>query len=178
MPKFSDAEVQSALHGRKAVRTYAFPGAESLRVGIRCLTEAEMDACRLRAVDYCKKNKAELMLDPDFLERAIKREVVATSLRDSDDAEHFFFADSAEASQLDAQTITALYELYLLHHETLDPYAFASKEEVEVLVQQLGKSPSDEGILKLFDAPTLRKCVLSLALLLHETQQTPKSPTG
>jgi hypothetical protein len=56
----------------------------------------------------------------------------------------------------------------------MDPYAFCPAEDVDRMVDALGKSESSVAGLSLFDAPTLRSFVLSMASMLREMQQPPK----
>jgi hypothetical protein len=180
MPKFTDDVVRNALNGRKAVRVYAFPGAEQLKVGVCGLSDSEADKCRARAIDYCTRGggKLEIVLSVGAFDRAYQREIVAAAYRDAAAHDEWFFEDADAVAELDAHIVTALYELYMTHCSALDPYAFCSKEEVNELVQQLGKSESPEGMLKLFEPSTLRSFVHSLVSLIRETQPQRKSSTG
>jgi hypothetical protein len=178
VPKYSDAEVQQALNGRKAGRRYPFPGNPSIEVAVKLLTESELDDVRLRAADFVKTKKANLIIDPEFLDIVIHRETVAAAFMDASATEEYFFEDAAAVATIDAQTVRALYELYMFHHQAMDPFAFASEEEVEELVGQLGKSETDAGRLSLYDHSSLRSFVLSMARMLRESSPKPKSSTG
>jgi hypothetical protein len=175
MASFSDHEkLRVALQGRGAVARYPFPGAEDVEVGVKLLSDRELDGIRLRAVEYVKTKKADLLLDPEFLDRTIQRETVACAFVDPDKPSHAFFASQEEVASLDNLTVRTLYELYIAHGQAMDPYAFCPPEEIEELIAALGKSDSSAARMSLFDAPTLRSCVLSMARMLRERSLPPK----
>lgn len=178
MAKFSDEQVKAALAGRRVVRRYPMPGAEGVEVGVRLLSDAELDSVRLEAAEFVKKNKVETVIDPEFFDRAIHRETISRAFVDPDQPDDAFFGSQKDVAELDSLTVRSLYELYIAHHQAMDPYLFCPEEDVERLVEQLGKSESSAGLLSLYDAPTLRSFVLSLACKLRATQPTPKSTTG
>lgn len=170
MAKYSDEVVAAALRPRGVVRKYPFPGAPGIEVGIKLLSDAELDSARLQAVDYCTKKLANLIADPEFLDRLIQREIIARAILDPEHEGHYFFADQHEVAQLDNLTVRSLHELYQLHAQSMDPLAFCPVEQVQELADTLGKSESAAGVLSLYDLYTARSCVLSLALKLRETQ--------
>lgn len=174
MAKFSDESVQLALRGRFVVRTYPFPGAPGVEVAIKLLSDAELDGVRLEAVEYAKKKKAELIADPEFLDRVIHRETVARAFYDPAAQEDSFFSSQAEVAELDSQTVRALYELYFSHAQSMDPYSHVPADQIEELADVLGKSESSVGLLNLYDAVTLRSLLLSMGLRLREILLTPK----
>jgi hypothetical protein len=178
MAKFSDELVRAALAGRLAVSRYPFPGNPAIEVGVKLLTDTELDAVRLQAVVFAKSKNVDATLDPEFIDRAIHRETISRAFVDPDKPDEPFFASQHEVAQLDNLSVRSLHELYLAHHQSMDPLAFCPAEEVGALVEQLGKSESSAGILSLYDLPTLRSLVLSMALLLRETRQTLKSSTS
>jgi hypothetical protein len=176
--KFSDESVRHALRGRGEVRRYQMPGATGeIFVGLKVPTDAELDGARLRGVELCKKSKVDPKYDPDFLEHAIMREVIALSFVDIDQQDEAFFGSADEVAELDEMMVKAMHELYLTHFVAMDPYAFVSGEEAAALADQLGKSERPEERLSVYDLPTLRGFALSLASLLRETRASPKSPT-
>lgn len=178
MGKFSDESVQLALRGRFLVRTYPFPGAQGVEVAVKLLSDAELDSVRLEAVEFAKKKKAELIADPEFLDRVIHRETVSRAFYDPASKEESFFSSQAEVAELDSMTVRSLYELYISHSQSMDPYAHVPKEDIEELADILGKSESSVGLLNLYDAETLRSLLLSMGLRLRETLQTLKWSTG
>jgi hypothetical protein len=177
MSKTTLEQLRAALHGRMEVRRYPFPGQPEITVGIKLLTDDEQDGVRLRAQHEAVRVKANILLDPEYLNRLIHRETVALACYGEGD--QFLFEDAAQvAKELDALTVAALYDLYIFHHQALDPYSFADEEEVKALVDQLGKSETDVGRLSLFDAPTLRIFVLILVARLRANSAAPSSSTG
>lgn len=177
MAKWSDESVRAALQGRFAVRRYPFPGSPGERgveVGIKLLTDAELDSVRLQAAEFAKKNRADLTIDPEFLDRAIHREVISRAFVDPEHPQEAFFGSQNDVAELDNLTVRALFELYMLHQQALDPYAFCPPEEVEKLVEALGKSERSVETLSLYDAPTLRSFVLSMASTLRSTRASLK----
>src|SRR6185503_3113696 len=136
-----------------------------------------LDGARLRAVDYCKKRKVDPRFDPDFLEHAIEREVIALAFVDIENHEDAFFEDADQVATLDKQMVTSLHEVYLMHFQAMDPYWCVSGEEAEELAETLGKSENPEERLSAYDLRTLRAYVISLASMLRETRPPLKSPT-
>lgn len=173
-----DAALRTAIGGRMKVKNYAFPGAPDSLVGIKLLTDSELDGCRVRAQEHVRKHKIEMLIDPEFFDRALHRETIAAAFRDPSDAEQFYFPRADVVAELDSMTVRALYELYITHHHSLDPYAFASEEEVIALSEALGKSETGAEHLSLFDAVSLRSLLLSMASTVRAMRQQFKSPTG
>jgi len=174
MAKFSDESVRIALRGRHAMQRYPFPGQAGIEIGVKLLTDAELDSVRLEAVEQCKRAKAELVADPEFLDRLIHRETISRAFVDVDKPAEPFFSSQKEVAQLDNLTVRSLYELYVAHHQAMDPYTHCPPEEVEKLVESLGKSETPLALLSLFDAHTLRLFAASMASMLRETQLQPR----
>lgn len=158
------------------------PGAPGVKVGIRMLTDTEMDGCRLRAQEFVLKKKCELVIDPQFFDRAIHREVVAMALCDVDKTDEPFYSSPEQVAQDDASVVEACWELCVNHQVAMDPYRHCSPEEVEELVELLGKAGSDEAqgqvLSSLFEPSTRSSFVISMAKRLREMSATPKSSTG
>jgi hypothetical protein len=173
MAKYSDEAVFAAIEGRRAVKRYPFPGSDS-ECGIQMLTDGKIDTIRIDAQNYCKGKKVELTLDPEFLDRSIMRYTILAAFVNPDKNDEPFFDGIEDVMSLDNVMIRTLYELYIAHQQTMDPMAYASREEVDALVAQLGKPGNAEGRLSLFDRPTLLSFVLSMASVLRETRPTPK----
>lgn len=170
MAKWTDDSVRAALGRRFEVATYPFPGKTEIKVGIKLLTDAELDQVRLQAADFVKRQKADLSIDPEFFDRAIHRELISRAYVDPDRPGEPFFPSQNDVALLDNLAVRSLYELYITHQQSLDPYAFCPPDEVDKLVDTLGKSESSVGLLNLFDAPTLRSLLLSMALKQRETR--------
>jgi hypothetical protein len=178
MAKWTDESVRAALQGRFVMRKYPFPGSagseRGLEVGVKLLTDAELDSVRLQAATFAKKQHADLIIDPEFLDRAIHREVISRAFVDPAAPDEPFFGSQNDVAELDNLTVRALFELYMLHQQALDPYAFCPPEEVEKLTEALGKSERSVETLSLYDAPTLRLFVIILASMLRATRASPK----
>jgi len=173
MPKFSDESVRAALRGRQVMQRYPFPGQPGIEVGVKLLTDAELDSVRLEAVELCKRAKAELVADPEFLDRMIHRETISRAFVDVDAPAQPFFSSQKEVAELDSLTVRTLFELYKAHHEAMDPYTHCPPEEVGALVESLKKSAQPLAVLSLYDSSTLRHCVTSMASMLRGTSPPP-----
>ena len=173
--RWTDESVRAALAGRHKMQTYPFPGAEGVQVGIKLLTDSELDNARLQAVQFAKQRQADIAYDPEFLDRAIHREVISRAFVDPEHPEAPFFPSQNDVAVLDNLVVRSLYELYVTHQMALDPYAFCPPEEVEKLADALGKSESSVvAVLNLYDAATLRSFVLSTVSMLRATRAVPK----
>lgn len=173
MAKWTDESVRAALGGRFKVHTYPFPGKPDLQIGIKLLTDHELDKVRLQAAEFAKGQRADLTIDPEFFDRAIHRELISRAYVDPEKPTEPFFPSQNDVAELDNLTVRSLYELYVTHQQSLDPYAFCPPEDIERLVESLGKSETSVGLLNLYDAPTLRTLLLSLALKQRGTQASP-----
>lgn len=169
---FGDKRLAVALQGRNAVEQYPFPGVDGLVVGVRLLSEEELDDVRLKAAAFCKRKQVDLIVDPEFFDRAIHRYTVLGAYVVADNEDKPFFEDFNQVLTIDPLLMRTLYELYLAHAQALDPLAFVSKEEVDAIVAALGKSEGSVARMSLFDRPTLLSFVLSMAHL-----QRAQSPT-
>jgi hypothetical protein len=173
MAKWTDDSVRAALGERFKPRTYPFPGKPEIMVGIKLLTDSELDKVRLQAAVFAKSQQADLNIDPEFFERAIQRELISRAYVDPDKPDEPFFPSQRDVAELDNLSVRSLYELYVTHQQSLDPYAYCPPEDIERLADSLGKSESSVGLLNLYDAPTLRSLLLSLALRQRETRASP-----
>lgn len=171
--KFSDDSVSTALLARNAIREYPFPSLDGVTVGVRMLHGSEVAKIRDDAVRYCKEHRVDLVMDPDFFDLVVSRMTLLAAFTDLEDQKPFF-ASLEQVFRLDVPLATTLYGLYLVHCQTFDPYSYATQEDVEALVAQLGKSGFAPGRLSLFGLDTLRSLCLSMARLLHEMSQPPR----
>lgn len=186
--KFDDARIRAMLRGRREVRLVPLPGFgvsdEPVLVGIRILTEEEIDDSRAEAQQYviglAKKHKLDaremLSLDAEVLDREIQRQQVFRAFlepeKNVDEAHKPFFVAPSGVRQLDSVMQQTLIKLYEDHQNYVDPHSALDEEEVAELVEALGKEQGVPAVLGLFDAPTLRIFVHSLAARLHSL------PTG
>ena len=178
MAKFSDEIVRAAVGGRKAVRVYDLPGSPGVKVGIRFISDSDQDGCRLRAQEIVVKRKCQIVIDPEFFDLMIQREILALAYVDADAHEDAFFSSAEEVSQLDPRLRGACWDLYQNHQVEMDPARHLSPEEVTELVELIKKSPRPEELSSLFDPTTQWSFVISLANAVHERSPTPKSATG
>ena len=163
--------VKAAIEGRRVAREYPFPGVDSVVACVQLLTDSELDGCRLRAAQSCEKAKVSMLIDPEMFDRALRREIIAMAYYEPGGAALFGKPD--DVGELDEATVIALHQQYLVHHELCQPWVTGSDEEVEALTDALGKSDGSAGALSLFDAPTLRRLLLSMA-----RKARAKSPTS
>lgn len=170
MARWTDESLRAALSSRFELRRYPFPGLDGIEIGLKLLTDGELDSARLQAATFVKGKLADLVVDPEFFDRAIHRELISRACFNPDNPAESFFGSQNDVAELDNLTVRSLFELYSLHQQSLDPYAFCPPEEVERLVEDLGKSERSVEVLKLFDAPTLRSFVLSMASMLRKTR--------
>ena len=170
----------SFLAGRRAIGRVPFPGAEDdpeLEIGLRILTESEVDEARLDSADYlrrlCKARRFELErfieADPEMLDREHQRAIVFRACVDpeSDAADPAKFFDTpAQVRRLDTLTLQRLYEAYLDWQDCVDPRVSLSESDARELAETLKKEPEARVILTQFAPDTLRALVRSLALRL------------
>ena len=164
--------VRAHIDGRRVAREYPFPGVDGVRCYVKSLTDEEVDGCRLRAAKYCEERKASMLIDPEMFDRALRRELISMAYYAHEDKP--LFGSARDVGELDDSTVTAVHQQYLVHHELCQPWVTGSDEEVEALTDALGKSDSSAGGLSLFDAPTLRRLLLSMARKARATSQTSK----
>ena len=174
MARWTDESVRAALGKRFEMRRYHFPGVDGLEVGIKLLTDSELDSVRLQAATFAKGKHADMVLDPEFFDRCIHREIISRAFVDVERPSEPFFGSQNDVAELDNLTVRSCFELYVIHQQSLDPYAFCPPEEVDKLVDTLGKYERGVEILSLYDAPTLRCFVSSMALKLREMRALPK----
>lgn len=167
MSTFDDARIREILLGRRNVRVYPLPFAPELRAGVRVLSEAEIDAARIEAQRYCKSVKADLDVDPDFLERETRRQIIWRSFVDADDRERPLFASDKQVRELDTEMVRALFDLYHEHHAWVSPLRTLTKEQTKELADALGKAEEPRVILIDCDSDSLRNLCISLASALR-----------
>ena len=188
MTDFSDDRVRDMLRGRRAVKVIPMPGTDEdsgILVGVRILTEEEVDAARLDAVQYvnslAKRARVDardmLSVDAELLDREIQRQLVQRSFLNPEkgegDYKPFFPAPQA-VRQLDTTLQQTLFHVYLDHQNYVSPLRGMGEAEVRELAEALGKEPTARARLGLYDAPTLRTLVHILAAQL-ESSQTSRS---
>lgn len=176
MAKFNTDAFALALSGRRAISKYPFPGVDGQRVGVRMLRDEEVDEARVEAQHFLKEKGVIVEIDPEFFDREIQRRLVARAFVDAESDADFaapFFESVADVRSLDSVMVRHLYELYVAHVHAMDPLLGASVEEVDEIVEALGKSASAERLTQL-DRLSLLNCVLSMASRLRAMRPTSK----
>lgn len=166
--------VKAALAGRMTHKRHPFPGVDGQFVLLRTLTDGELDGCRSRAAQHCERSKVPMLVDPEMFDRALRREIIAMCCYESGGEvdKHSMFGSAEDVSELDDITVVALFELYQLHREMTMPWTSGDSDEVGALSEALGKFESSEVHLSSYDAPTLRRLLLSMARALRAKSQT------
>lgn len=182
MADFSDERIRAMLRGRREVRVLPMPGAEDdsgLTIGVRVLTEEEIDAARAEAVQYvnalAKRYKLEgrdmLTVDGELLDREIERQLVYRAFVDPDQGDGkqhpVFFKSPLAVRQLDSVMHRTLFHVYLDHQNYVSPLRGLSDADAEGLADALGKGQNGKVALALLDAPTLRNLARTLAVQLQ-----------
>lgn len=184
MADFSDERIQGIIQGRRVIGRFPFPGSEgSHMVGVRLLTESEIDIARFNAQFYIKSRCERVGLslvdfvniDPESLDREHQRQVLFAailSLEGDPDNPPRFFKDDAQVRALDSVLVDQLWREYADWQEASNPMLSLKKEEVDELVEALKKEPTARVLLAHFESGTLRSLVRTLA------SQLQTSPNG
>jgi hypothetical protein len=178
MSSFNDERVRAIVLGARAFRTIPFPAQANadngIEVAVRCLSESELDACRIEAQRELRdraKTRAwdpasTADVDPDLLTRLIERQVVWRAFYDTatigSETPSPFFPTPRDVETLDSTTTTNLMHAYLEHQEWINPRAGLSDEEVDSLVDALGKAQSVPVLLARYERGTLLRFVTSM----------------
>ena len=194
MSRFNEARVSAAILGSRAARTYTFPGTsidDAIEVAVRVIPDGEIDSCRVAAqVHVLKlaktrgwKPDAMVNLDPALLDRELERQIVFRAFIDSETIGQpvptRFFESVDEVRKLDSVLLTTLVSLYIEHQEWTSGITDVDGEEVERLVEALGKGLTPQVFLGRYAPNTLRSFVIFLAARLRgETSLTSKSSSG
>ena len=175
---FSEERVREILLGRRAVRTIDMPGFPGVKVGIRILYEFEIDSARVEAAKYVRDRAKEVLFDaaallaiePELFDRECQRQVLQRAVIDADSdptSPRPFFPSDLDVRQLDSVTVRALWDAYAEHQEWVSPRYSLSDEDVEKLVDALGKESAPGVTLAHFERDTLESCVRSMASRLR-----------
>ena len=194
MAKFTDDRVREIILGATAFRTISFPShtgePSEVQIAVRCLSEAEIDGCRIEAQrrmrDIAKRRGWDVSeacdVDPDLLQRFVEKSILARAFFDADTISNKtpdpFFASETEVDMLTSVQASSLMSAYVEHQEWTNPFRTLSPEAVEELADTLGKAPMPEGLLGLYAPDTLRALCISLASLVRSTRPTGKSSTS
>lgn len=186
MATFTDERVQKILKGQRDIGRAPFPGSTDVVMGVRVLSDEEIDDARLDAqallTKRCRSRNLDVetyvKVDPEPLERAVEHEIIWRAFVDTDNPDIAFFPSPDEVKSLPSVTVRALLDIYLDHQETVCPRITLGEADVERLVDALGKEHEPQVILAQFAPETLRLCVRSLASRARELSRTGKSSTG
>jgi hypothetical protein len=179
---FSDDRIRAMLRGRREVRELPMPGTDEdagIMIGVRVLTEEEIDASRAEAVQYvnalAKRYRLEgrdmLTVDGELLDREIERQLVHRAFVDTEQIDgqphQPFFKSPQAVRQLDSVMHRTLFHVYLDHQNYVSPLRGLSDADAEGLADALGKGQNGTVALALLDAPTLRNLARTLAVQLQ-----------
>lgn len=176
----TDERIKAMLRGRREVRMVPLPGfgdGELIMVGIRVLTEEEVDAARAEATQYAKNLAAKyridaremLSIDAEVLDREVQRQLVYRAFVNAEkgDGDNRFFGAPQAVRQLDTVMQQTLFNMYLDHQNYVSPLRDLEDDEVAGIVAALKKTPETEALLGLYDARSLRSLSLTLAAELR-----------
>lgn len=174
--KFDDTAVQAIIQGRRVIGRGFFPGQQDVEIGIRLVSESQVDQARLHAHLYLDKRckKAELTLadyaniDPETLDRETQRQVLLRAIVDiessnPEDPEQFF-ASIEQVRALDTVCFQQLWDAYADWQDTVNPRLKLSDKEVDELAAALKDTATATEVLAHIAPDTLRSLVRSLAL--------------
>lgn len=154
----TDERIAAMLRGRRAVRMVPLPGfgedSELVMVGIRVLTEEEIDAARAEATQYVRSLATKyrldvremLSVDAENLDREVQRQLVYRAFVDgSGEGEpKLFFNGIGRVRQLDSVMQQTLFTMYLDHQNYVNPLRGMDEDDVAGLVEAL-KNARDRG---------------------------------
>lgn len=179
-----DEHVAAMLLGRRAIRVVPLPGFVPVgdepvpTIGVRILTEGDLDAARVDAIQYAellarKRNietRRMLELDAEILDRELQRAIVFRAfvepteapLKPGEEPKTFFDSITRIRQHVDSVLLKAFFEVYCEHQEFVSPYRSMNDDEAKELADTLSKEPNVGAFLALYDAPSLRRLVLTL----------------
>lgn len=180
MARFSDEDIRKIIIGDRLVAPAAFPGRESVTVGVRGLSDNEVDEARVAAQGYieglCKRADMRfevfVQVDPESYDREMQRQVIARAFVDIDAQDRPFFDDAVQVRRLASTTIARLWEIYTGHQDAVNPRRMLSEAQVKELADALGKEPSGTVVLEDLERDTLCSLLRTMASMLQT------SPTG
>lgn len=174
MATFNDTAIQGILQGRRVVGRAQFPGSPDVEVGIRVLSDRQIDLARFEAQLYlegqCKKVQLTLAafvaVDPEALDREQQRQVILHAIVDVDSdhkAPTPFFDNIEQVRSLDSVLVQQLWETYTDWQDTVNPRLSLTEEEVSNLLAALKEPQSAKRTLAHFERETLASLVRFLA---------------
>jgi len=185
MATFSDLQLTAIIKGAAVFIDYPFPGEsmEGVSVSVRCLSEVELDGCRIEAQAALRKYakargwdaESFVNIDPEMHGQLIKRSIVARAFYDADTTNKEdvspipFFTGEEQVGVLGSVVCERLFEIYLEHQEFTNPRRTLTKEQVDELVDSLGKGQASVEALSGFERSTLAILCISLASKVRST---------
>ena len=170
------SDVRKLLKARMQTRTVKLPGSD-LDVGVRLLTEREMDQTRFASFAYLAEEAkrmgvkpAELVeVDPDLLDREKSRQLIMRAFvaPGGGSSQPFFPSVAAIRETVDAVMVQNLMELYAEHQEVRAAVRKIDDAALESLLPGLASEGSDV-LLSYFDVDTVRRITRALAAKVIE----------
>jgi len=170
--RFSDEHLQTILRGAAAVGRAPYPGleGEGVEIGVRILSEAELDDARLDAQLHLKRFFGRvnidpvkaLHIDPEHLDAEQRRQILLRAVVDPDSHKPFFAA-AAEVRGLPSHVVGQLWAAYLDWIDAVDPRIRLDPAAVDELAAALKKEPSAKVILAHYGPDTLSSLARTLA---------------
>lgn len=174
---FEDSRIRAIIEGPKRFRVIPFPGSDEIKIAVRCLTESELDGCRIEAQisirKTCKPREWDpasyVNVDPEALDRLWQRQIIWRAFYDADtiaegEKPKPFFPSDADVSTLDSVTLTRLMEAYTEHQQWVAPTVDLTQESMAALLEALKKTPNPEVLLSGFGLLALQNLCISLVL--------------
>jgi len=176
--RFDDAAIQGILQARRAIGRVPFPNAPDTILGVRLLSERDIDLARFEAQMYleaqAKKVQLKLLefvrIDPESLDREHQRQVLLRAFVDPDSPVEKptpFFADIAQVRSMDSVLTQRLWEAYVEWQEIVNPRLTLTAEEQDDLIDALKDEALAANLMVGFERSTLSSLVRSLAARLR-----------
>ncbi len=161
-------EVRKILKSRMEIRMVRLPGSD-LEVGMRLLTERDMDKARVNAFSYLADEAKRIGVQPaqlvgvdgDLLDRERARQIVMLAFVQPN-GEAFFPSAAAIRETMDALMLQDLMELYEEHQEVRSMKRQLDEEAVSKVLPGLA-TEGGEMMLSYFDPGTVRRLCRALA---------------
>jgi hypothetical protein len=176
--RFGDTEIQAILQARRVIGRSTFPGAEDKEIGVRLLSERDIDLARFEAQMYLERQAKKVQLtlidfvqvDPESLDREHQRQVILRAFCEPDSAPEkpvLFFDNIEQVRSIDSVLCQQLWEIYVDWQDTVNPRLSLTEEEVSALVESLKDAPMSNLILAPLERETLQSLARSLAAQLQ-----------
>lgn len=169
------AQLRQRTADQLALTPYTFPGTE-IPIKVRLLAEREVDSAKIEAQRYARKLKADVELDPDFVDREVQRQIVWRSMfepvLDANGKPHPLYLSDADVRELDTVTVEALFSLYLAHQESKSTLRQLTQEQVDAMAVSARANPTGARVeLARLDHASLVR--LAHSLLTHLPAEEP-----